>query len=256
METDKQKQSGFFHVSVKGVLLILSVIIVVLVYGVEGALAPYLSWLLIVLLVWGLENPDEGVFTTILIGVALSILLITVQGFLYKTPNPTPILTVPPLGTVTSEGIQSGVVGSLKILCVLFSAQAFVASTTIEELGYLLRKLRVPDSAVFVLVTGMRFTTLVIETWRDILNSMRLRGIDIDKEGIWKRITDIYPRSIVPLILSLFRRGLDLEIAIATRGFYSDNKKTQYYKFPMQYRDYFSISGLILSFFVVTYFIL
>lgn len=245
------------HPLVKGGVSILTVILVLLNPGLQGTPNPYLIWL-IALGILGIivRLQLKRIMRPLLIGVFLASILIISQGFLYRSSETyTPLFTIFELeiggkniGTFTLEGLIAGLIGALKIFCILISAQILVATTSIEELAYSLMKLKVPYTLSFLMATGMRFVPLVQQTWTDILDARRLRGIDIDRIGIFKKATVFYPRVIVPLVLSLFRSGLFLSIAIATRGFYIKGRKTIYYDVDMKATDY-----LILFIFIILF---
>ncbi len=95
---------------------------------------------------------------------------------------------------------------------------------------------------------------LVQQTWCELIDAQKLRGYDIDRLGIIEKIRDVYTRSIVSLIVILFKAGLNLQIAIETRGFGAPRRRTEYYTLKINIWDCMVIIGLLVIFFFEIYF--
>lgn len=192
----------------------------------------------------------------------IALILIITQGFFYRySESFTPLFTIgniniagKGIGTFTLEGLTAGLVGALKIFCIIFSVPILVATTRIEDFAYCLTKLGVPYKFAFVLLIGMRFVPLVQQTWSELIDAQKLRGYDVDKLGIVKKVRAVYIRSIVSLIVILFKKGLNLQIAIETRGFGASMKRTEFYTLKIHIWDYLVITALLAIFFMEIYF--
>lgn len=249
--------SSRLHPWVKEFALVLTIVLVIMKPGVQGPAQAYIVWLgaLAILLAIAKLNVRR-LLVTMIAGAFMSGILVVSQGFLYKASGTTtPLFTIfvkeiggRSIGTFTQEGLVVGLVGSLKIFCIIVGGQILAATTKIEDFAYSLIKLRIPRLLTFVLVTGMRFVPLVAQTWHEIFDAQRLRGYDVDKVGIIKKITELYPRSLVSLVLILFKAGLNMDIAIQTRGFHVEGKKTLYYTLSLRRVDYAVLVGLSLLF--------
>jgi energy-coupling factor transport system permease protein len=80
-------------------------------------------------------------------------------------------------------------------------------------------KLRVPRVATFMFISALSFTTLLFEMWASIVEAQKLRAFDIDRMNVVKRAIRAYIPIITPLILLLFRKANDFQIAMETKGF-------------------------------------
>jgi len=250
------------HPLIKLVVVALTALLVVLGPGFEGGLSVFSLWLGLLLLLWFLARIDlVQASRPITLGLIVSGALIITQGFLYRYGQSyTPIFTLADIqvagrtvGTFTLEGLVVGVIGSLKILCVITSAMLLALTSDVDDLSYALMKLQIPRDMSFVLLTGMRFVPLVQQTWNDLLDAQRLRGHDIDELGIITRIRYLYPRVLGSLILILFRLGLSLEITVRTRGFGATKRPTEYFVKPLKPTDYVFAAGLLAVFVVVAF---
>jgi energy-coupling factor transport system permease protein len=251
------------HPIVKIIIVALTTLLVLINPGLEGGLEIYVIWLFVLSCFWIVAKINLRESSRIIkIGIVIAFILIITQGFFYRySESFTPLFTIgnidiagKGIGTFTLEGLIAGLVGSLKIFCIMFSVPILVATTRIEDFAYSLNKLGVPYKFAFVLLTGMRFVPLVEQTWSELINAQKLRGYDVDRLGIIKKVRDVYNPSIVSLIVILFKAGLNLQIAIDTRGFDAPIKRTEYYTLKINIWDCLVITALIAIFFLEIYF--
>ncbi|MBE3589882.1 MAG: energy-coupling factor transporter transmembrane protein EcfT [Firmicutes bacterium] len=130
------------------------------------------------------------------------------------------------IGTVTDQGLFWGVVLSLRILAAALALPLFVVTTSPAEIMGALGQLRVPAKVSFMFVSALSFTGLVFKLWQEILDAQRLRGFDMDAMNAWQRARRAYVPVVTPLILLLFRKGNDFQIAMDARGYAYPGRKT------------------------------
>jgi energy-coupling factor transport system permease protein len=245
------------HPLTKLLLIVLTVALILITPGFRGNIAVYTSWLCVLLIFWVAARfgVREASFL-IKIWLLMAAILIVSQGFLYWPEGSyTPLFTVATIdiagrsvGTFTLEGLLVGVVGSLKILCVLVSVPVFIATTKVEDFAYSLAKLGTPYKFTFILLTAMRFLPVVQQTWNELIDVQRLRGYDLDRQGIITKIREVYLQSIISLVLITFKSGLSMQVALETRGFSVRTKRTQYFVLKIGLKDYLVMLGLITIF--------
>ncbi|MBX5477203.1 MAG: energy-coupling factor transporter transmembrane protein EcfT [Clostridia bacterium] len=130
------------------------------------------------------------------------------------------------IGSVTDEGLFWGVVLSLRILAAALALPLFVVTTSPAEIMGALGQLRVPAKVSFMFVSALSFTGLIFKLWQEILDAQRLRGFDMDAMNAWQRARRAYVPVVTPLILLLFRKGNDFQIAMDARGYAYPGRKT------------------------------
>lgn len=231
-------------------IVALTSLLILISPGVKGGVILYSIWLLVLVILWiiGRIRLDE-ISKIAKPFILIAILLIVMQGFFYRSSESfTPIFTIMnfylegrSIGTFSLEGLIAGIVGVMKILCVIISVQLFIMTTKLEDFAYSLTKLGVPYEIAFILITAMRFVPLVQETWSNLQDAQKLRGYDIDKIGMLQRLTEAYPRLIGALVIVLFKSGLNLQVSIETRGYGAPNKRTEYFILRMKTLDYLII---------------
>lgn len=220
------------HLLVKLVYLMLTLVLVMISTSFRDAL-PLLLWLIFSLSLWRLGAISLRYMRVVLKVLAgVIIFIIVVQAFMYR--GETPLLVLghwriwggADLGVITYEGLLFGLLVSLKIITAVAAIPVFVMTTSPSKLMETMVKFRIPISFAFALVSGMRFTPLVLDTWRRIVDAQKLRAFDMEAMNILKRAFKAYVPIATPLILILLRRAYDLQIAIESRGFGAPKPRT------------------------------
>jgi energy-coupling factor transport system permease protein len=90
----------------------------------------------------------------------------------------------------------------------------------------------------FMFVSALSFTTLIFEMWGSIVDAQKLRAFDIDSMNFVKRAVKAYVPIITPLILLLFRKANDFQIAMETKGFGAPVEPTEIETLNARLADY------------------
>lgn len=213
-----------------------------------------LIWLTATLILWRIAKVSVrylGVILKLLIGV--SILIILVQGFMYR--GETPLFTIghlkiwggADLGVFTLEGLMFGLSLVTRIITAVCAIPLVTMTTSPSKLMESLTKLKIPFSYTFMLVTAMRYAPTIQEIWRSIIDAQKIRGFDFDKMSIFKKLRAYVP-IIVPLILISFRRANDLEVAIESKAFGAPIKRTFIEEVGFHAGDRFFIAAFTVLF--------
>ena len=203
-----------------------------------------LAWLGLSVAMWILARIEISRFATLIkLLLGTFAFLIVIQGFTYRFGN-TILFTLfhlgygeTNLGAFKLEGLIFGLMLSLRMLTAAASLPLFVMTTSSAELMAGLRKLRVPKVLTFMVVGALSFTTLIFEMWSYILDAQKLRGFDIGKMNIVTRLRKAYVPIVTPLVLLLFRRANDFQIALETRGFGTPGTPTEVERLRFTPRD-------------------
>lgn len=185
-----------------------------------------LVWLAMSVVLWALARIEVNRFQAIfklLMGTFLFLILI--QGFTYRLGT-TVIFQLFDLrygdtnvGALKLEGVIFGAMLCLRILTATVSLPLLVMTTSSSDLMTAFRQLHMPKVATFMIVSALSFTTLIFEMWEFITGAQKLRAFDIDRMNPVVKLRRAYVPIITPLILLLFRKANDFQIALETRGF-------------------------------------
>jgi energy-coupling factor transport system permease protein len=213
------------HPLVKLLFVLLTLVLVM--YPIRmGDLPVLLIWLGFAALLWIIARIELRRFTMLLkILLGTFVFLILIQGLTYRGGR-TPLLVFghlrlweADLGVLTREGVLFGMLLCVRILVATSSLPLFVMTTPNSAILTAMDKLRLPQTFTFMLVSALSFTTLLFEMWNSIVEAQKLRAYDIDSMNFVKRAVKAYIPIITPLILLLFRKANDFQIAMETKAF-------------------------------------
>ncbi len=207
-----------------------------------------LTWLGMSILLWILAGIEVGRFQTLLkLLTGTFIFLILVQGCTYRWGN-TVVLHLFDLkygetnvGSLKLEGLIFGGMLCLRILTAGISLPLLVMTTSSADLVSAFRKLRFPKVATFMIVSALSFTTLIFEMWENIISAQKLRAFDIDRMNPIVRLRRAYIPIVTPLVLLLFRKANDFQIALETRAFGTPGDPTEVEIRPFTAMDWIMI---------------
>lgn len=244
------------HPLVKLAYLLLTLVLVM--YPIRLTDMPILLiWLFFSAFLWALARIELRRFATLLkILLGTFVFLILIQGFTYRGGQ-TPLIVLghlklweADLGVIKKEGVWFGLVLSVRILAAASALPLFVMTTPTSAIMTAMGRLRVPQTATFMFVSALSFTTLLFEMWSSIVDAQKLRAFDIDAMNPIRRAFKAYIPIITPLILLLFRKANDFQIALETKGFGAPIRPTEVETLTACPADYFWL-GLIVGVFIL-----
>jgi len=242
------------HPLVKMTYVLLTLVLVM--YPIRDTDMPVLLiWLGFSASLWILGRIEVRRFATVFkILTGTFVFLILIQGFTYRGGE-TPLIVLghlqlweADLGVITREGVWFGLVLCVRILVATSSLPLFVMTTSTSEIMTAMGKLRVPHVLTFMFVSALSFTNLIFEMWSSIVDAQKLRAFDIDSMNVVQRAFKAYIPIITPLILLLFRKGNDFQIAMETKGFGAPIEPTEIETLSARGSDYVWL-GLIIAVF-------
>jgi hypothetical protein len=124
----------------------------------------------------------------------------------------------------------------------------FTMTSPMSKISSALTRVRVPQKVIFMFITAMRFVPLVQESMDNIIEAQKIRGFDLDSAGIYQKLRRAYIPIITPLLLLMFRRAMDLEVAINARAFGARKERTYIEDISFKARDYIGSLIIILTF--------
>jgi len=246
------------HPLVKMAYVMLTLVLVM--YPIRETDMPVLLiWLGFSAVLWAVARIELRRFATLLkILTGTFVFLILIQGLTYRGGD-TPLIVLghlklweADLGVITKEGTWFGLVMCVRILVATSSLPLFVMTTPTSAIMTAMGKLRIPQTATFMFVSALSFTTLIFEMWGSIVDAQKLRAFDIDSMNVFKRAFKAYVPIITPLILLLFRKANDFQIAMETKGFGAPVKPTEIETLRARPADYVWLALIVFVFVACT----
>lgn len=140
--------------------------------------------------------------------------LFLIQMLFRRTGEPLILMWDFPL--VYTDGFMVAAQMGLRFLAIVLAAQILMEG---EARDYLLGmvQLRIPYEIGFMVMTGIHFLPVLREEARRVYYSVQLRGFEIKKAGILKKIP-AYRSICMPILVSALRKAEEMSIAMETRG--------------------------------------
>lgn len=161
-----------------------------------------------------------------------ALVLITVIQGLWSPFGVTPVFTLPEttpwLGGVNIfyvEGVVFGLVVCCRLLIPMFAFQLVFMTSDPNDIVLGLVKIGVPYRVAFLFSTTFRFVPLLLQEFDGIKEAQRLRGIDLDGIGVFRKLVAL-GRMLVPLIMICLTRAQHMEIALQAKAFSGSAERT------------------------------
>jgi energy-coupling factor transport system permease protein len=237
------RRSPFSSLDVRAKLAILAAT-VVLAFSWES---PVLSGALAggVLLLWPLARlGGRDLKRLLLLMSPFLVIVLLVHGVFNEVVGRTTLLGpvpawVPLVGgrlRVTSEGLLYGFVVISRTLALILIVPVVVLTTDPNTLVVGLVRLRVPYTGAFVFSSALRFLPLVLAEAAALIETQRLRGLALEKLGLWAR-GRAYARIAVPLVLGALMKSQQLEIVLQSKAFSGSAERTYLVPLELRARD-------------------
>ena len=107
----------------------------------------------------------------------------------------------------------------------MLAFQFLFMTTEPNEIVLGLTRLRLPYRIAVLVSTTFRFVPLLLEEFGAIKDAQKLRGIDLDRYGVGRRLVAL-GRMLVPLITGCMAKGQAMEIALQARAFTGSADRT------------------------------
>jgi len=135
---------------------------------------------------------------------------------------------------LTAEGLNNGVIFSLRLAVFIFCALILSLTTPAVELadGLLkplspLKRLKFPiEELSLMMMIALRFIPLLVEEAFTLKKAQQARGADFEG-NLFKRSRKLIVL-LLPLFISSLRKAEDLSFALDARGFRSGNKRSSF----------------------------
>lgn len=138
---------------------------------------------------------------------------------------------------VTTDGLSSGVLVVLKVVCmVLPLSLAFMAAPVNALSNELVSKCHLPYKYAFATTTAIRFIPLFMQEMGQIMEAQKARGVSFDTRNVFKKVSLMVPLT-VPLLIDSVKRTDAIAIGAELRGFSLRGPHSAYRSYTFSARD-------------------
>jgi energy-coupling factor transport system permease protein len=146
---------------------------------------------------------------------------------------------------VSQESLLYGIAMGLRLATFVGTGLIFLSTTRNEELTNGLIRMGCPYPVAFALSTALRLVPTFAGAGATIIQAQVSRGLDLESGNIFSRIGKFIPQA-VPLFIYAIRHTNLLAMALESKGFSPESKRTMYYEPHMARMDYMVLVLLIL----------
>ncbi len=174
--------------------------------------------------------------------ILVLLIIFSVVLWPFFVPGPTKWWAWGPL-QVSRESVLYGLAMGLRLATFVGIGLIFLSTTRNEELTNGLIRLGVPYPLAFALSTALRLVPTFAGAGATIIQAQVSRGLDLETGSIFKRMGKFIPQA-VPLFIYAIHHTNTLAMALESKGFDPQAKRTFYYEPRMRPVDY----GLLIFF--------
>ncbi len=177
-------------------------------------------------------------------GAAPLIIFVFIANFLFKLSMPGQ--------SINLQSIYEALQLAYRLVAFLASFSIFFLTTTPEELGMALTKMKVPYMYTFAFISAIRFTPILAEELQSIVDAQKSRGLELEKGNIISRLRRYIP-ILVPLMVNVLRRSYELAEAIEVKCFGAKKNRTYLRELKMKLKDWTALSISVTLFILAVY---
>jgi energy-coupling factor transport system permease protein len=145
---------------------------------------------------------------------------------------------------VSQESLLYGIAMGLRLATFVGTGLIFLSTTRNEELTNGLIRMGCPYPIAFALSTALRLVPTFAGAGATIIQAQVSRGLDLESGNIFSRVGKFIPQA-VPLFIYAIRHTNLLAMALESKGFSPESKRTLYYEPRMRGIDYMVLVLLI-----------
>lgn len=145
---------------------------------------------------------------------------------------------------ISLESLLYGVAMGLRLSTFVSIGLIFLSTTRNEEITHGFIRLGIPYPVAFALSGALRLVPTFASAGATIVQAQRSRGMDLDSGTLLKRVGQFLPLA-VPLFIYAIRHTHLLAMALESKGFNPQSKRTFYYELRMKWVDFLSLALLL-----------
>ncbi|GBC70822.1 Energy-coupling factor transporter transmembrane protein EcfT [Candidatus Calditenuaceae archaeon HR02] len=146
----------------------------------------------------------------------------------------------------SGELIYKALASSIRFLAFLTSFNIFFLTTSPDEFGQLLLKLKIPYVYSFTFVAAVRLAPVIADEAQEIIDAQRSRGVEFERGSPFRRMRALVGL-FVPLLINSLRRAYEMAEALEVKCFGASEKRTTYREMRATGRDILSAVMVIAA---------
>ena len=167
--------------------------------------------------------------------IILGLFMFVLQLFFVRTGEP--LLTMRGFVLITSGGLRSALLLSLRVVATMLPLMLLFAITPMNDLcNALVKRAHVPYRYAFIITTAFRFVPLFSAEFHEIQDAQRARGVDFETKNIIRKVQLVAPLC-VPLLVSSLEKVNSSAISAEMRGFELRTRTSGYKEYPFTGKD-------------------
>jgi energy-coupling factor transport system permease protein len=153
---------------------------------------------------------------------------------------------------ISRESMLYGIAMGLRLATFVGTGLIFLSTTRNEELTNGLIRLGCPYPVAFALSTALRLVPTFAGAGAAIIQAQVSRGLDLESGNVLSRVGKFIPQA-VPLFIYAIRHTNLLAMALESKGFSPESKRSMYYEPRMGTIDYIVLFSLMVLLAVLLY---
>lgn len=158
------------------------------------------------------------------------------SGFVLFAIGDIPILTV--------GGIAIGLLVAIRLIVFIIGA-AMLTVYPARALIQAMVQMKMPYEMAYMISIGLRFIPQFAQEMQDSLTALQLRGVEIKKLKLRKRL-GLYSYLPLPTLVSSLQQAKELAMSMEMRGFRALPKRTDFFTLKIKSRDYAMMIGILV----------
>lgn len=139
--------------------------------------------------------------------------------------------------SLSLEGMLYGLNIVFKTLTMILVIPLAIFTTDVNAMTVGMVRAKIPYRIVFIFSSTLRFVPLLLEEVSSIIESQRLRGLNLEKMS-WIKRSQVYARVAIPLILNSLSKSQKLEIVLQSKAFSGSSQRTYLHESQLTNADY------------------
>lgn len=156
---------------------------------------------------------------------------------------------------ITQNGINNAVFVTVRIICLIIISSSLTFTTSPTDLTDAIERLMKPLKVFHIKVheialmmsIALRFIPTLLEETDKIMQAQKARGADMETGSIIKRAKALLP-VLIPLIVSAFRRAIELATAMECRCYQGGSGRTRMKVLHLKSRDFLAFAVVSIVF--------
>lgn len=134
------------------------------------------------------------------------------------------LISIGEFGLIYSDGLELAALLSLRLIVFIIAAQILLEADVRDYLLAMVQ-MRIPYEIAFMVMTGIHFIPIIKDEAMNVYYNVQLRGMELKKTSIVKKI-GCYRRICIPILVCALHRAKDMSIAMEARGLRAYDTRT------------------------------